>query len=825
MPESNVSRERWARVEAVFHEVVDLDDREARVRRLHELCGTDAALLAEVKVLLEGDDALRAEVAGDDPHLGLRLGAYTLTRLLGRGGMAAVYEGQRVDGTFTQRVAVKVMDLRLSDPALVAQFKAERQILAGFEHPSVTRLLDGGVTALGEPYLVMEFVDGQPIDRYCDERRLSVSARLALFAQVCDAVAAAHRTLVLHRDLKPSNILVTDEGRVKVVDFGTATLLQPDRLVTTSAAPLTPAYASPEQLTGKPVGTASDQFSLGIVLFELLTGVSPFGERLSLLAAIERALSGTTTTAPHAAVTEPAAAVRQTSLARLRRTLSDDLGTIVMKALAPDPAARYVSVQHLADDLARWSRGEPILGRPASRAYIAVRFLQRHWVASSVAAGLALALAVATAVSLQQAQLARDAAARAEAQAALARTESAKAGQMNRFLTRMLTSANPSWYNASGASAQSITIREILDGAATLIPTELGSTPDVEAAMHRTLGRTYLGLGDAERAEAQVAAALQLYRAHGDQPGIAFTEALRGELGLLTGDYRSAEDRLRGVLAYVRREGTAAVDPELFMMATNDLGVAISSQRPGDAEAIALKREALAAVDRAGTTPDAAAIAVSNIAVDLLAAGRLVEAERTFRDALARVDALSAPPPERVVIHCGLSTVLRIRGDAAGAVQQATLGLRGVEQVWGRRYFRWGACASTLGRALVAADQTARAATVLRQAYDTYREFRPADHPDLTVSLIGLGIVARRQGDLAASRRHLQRARDILRAKPQLRERAAEAAGELGLTLQAMGRRDEGRALIAESYGTLHTLFGDDHPSTRLALSRLAPPR
>ena len=380
---------RWQRIETLFHELVELPPGSARDAAIAARCGDDPALAVEVRTLLENDALLEDRDGAADPHLGLRLGHYEVTALIARGGMAAVYEARRADQQFQQRVAIKIMDLRLSDPALVAQFRAERQILAALEHPSLTRLLDGGVTPLGEPYLVMEYVEGQPLDRYCDERRLDVTARLRLFAEVCDGVGFAHRNLVLHRDLKPSNILVTADGRPKVVDFGTATLLQPDRLATTSRAPLTPAYASPEQLTGKAVGTASDQCSLGLVLFELLTGAPAFGDRTSLMAAVERALAATTTTAPHAAVTAAAAEARQTSLAKLRRTLSGDLATILGKALAHEPAARYSSVQHLADDLVaverparRFSaarRRWPIRRRASSR---------RHWVAVAMAATL-----------------------------------------------------------------------------------------------------------------------------------------------------------------------------------------------------------------------------------------------------------------------------------------------------------------------------------------------------------------------------------------------------------------------------------------------------
>ena len=274
--------------------------------------------------------------------------------------MASVYLANRADDTFEQRVAIKVMDLRLSDAELVARFKAERQLLATLEHPALTRLLDGGVTPLGEPYLVMEYVEGQRLDAYCDAQRLDLVARVRLFLQVCGGVAFAHTQRVVHRDLKPSNILVTSAGHAKVVDFGTAALLEPDRLSTLSRAPLTPAYASPEQLTGHAVGPASDLYSLGLVLYELLTGSPAFADRASLFASVERAIAGTLPTTLLDAVTDGAAVTRATSLPELRNTLRGDLETVVATALDPVPADRYTSVDALADDLRRWLDGRPV---------------------------------------------------------------------------------------------------------------------------------------------------------------------------------------------------------------------------------------------------------------------------------------------------------------------------------------------------------------------------------------------------------------------------------------------------------------------------------
>ena len=810
----------WARVEAIFHEVVDLGDREARAGRLDELCGVDSALRAQVTALLDADALAQEGDAVDDPHLGLRLGPYALTRLVGRGGMAAVYEGQRVDGAFTQRVAVKIMDLRLSDPTLVAQFKAERQILAGFEHPSVTRLLDGGVTALGEPYLVMEFVEGRPIDVYCDACLLDLDARVALFGQVCDAVASAHRALVLHRDLKPSNILVTGEGRVKVVDFGTATLLQPDRLSTTTAAPLTPAYASPEQLTGAPVGTASDQYSLGVVLFELLAGTSPFGERPSLLAAMERAMAGATTTAPHAAVTEAAATIRQTSLARLRRTLSHDLGTVVMKALAPDPAARYASVQHFADDLVRWRNGEPILGRPASVAYRTVRFLRRHWVASGLAATLALALAAATATSLQQARLARLEAERAQVESRRAQVESQRAQAFNGFLTKMLSAANPQWTNAAGARAGSTTVREVLDGASQLID-ETAVDAAVEADIRLSLGNTYAGLSEVPLARQHLERALALAERLGLERERALAQRYLAATSLSAGDPAAAERFARTALEYMRAHSEA--EAESHFVVANDLGIALSQQGRTE-EALPYLHEAAEVIERAGIRSGGAAIVIHNIGLELFGRGDAEGAAPYVRQSLQMMEALPSTPAEHAMALRTLADILSLQKRFREAREAAERASAEAARVWPAGHDYRINILQTLGTALLADGRPAEARTVLRQALDGYTKNRPAGHIQTLTPLLGLAGAERALGNLPEALAIATRAQRGLDRLPQYPARAA-AAREVGLTLRAMGRHAEGDAALQRSYEVYRTMLGDAHPNTKAALERLATPR
>jgi eukaryotic-like serine/threonine-protein kinase len=383
-----VTPERFQRIETIFDLVVDLDPA-AQAVRLRDACDGDDTLVEEVQRLLRHDAADGHRVAAtieavtavppvEEPTFdGRRLGPYRVIRELGRGGMGVVFEAER-DDEFHKRVALKVATAAYSDDFL-ARFRQERQLLAQLEHPHIARLLDGGTTADGVPFFAMEFVQGEPIQRYVDTHRLSVDDRLGLFLQVCDAVEYAHQNLIVHRDLKPGNILVAD-GSVKLLDFGVAKLLDAgfDAGLTTTAAPVTPAYCSPEQWRGETVTTRADVYALGLVLFELLTGErARAGDNASLLAMAAEARD---------AVPLPSARARQRGDRALSRRLRGDLDAIVRTATQPDVARRYRSVAALADDIRLHRDRRPIHARLDSRWYVMAQFARRHWVPLAAAA-------------------------------------------------------------------------------------------------------------------------------------------------------------------------------------------------------------------------------------------------------------------------------------------------------------------------------------------------------------------------------------------------------------------------------------------------------
>jgi eukaryotic-like serine/threonine-protein kinase len=385
-----VTPERFQRIEAIFDLVVDLDPA-TQTARLRDACDGDDTLAEEVQRLLRHDDADGRRVAAaieavaavppveEAAFDGRRLGPYRVIRELGRGGMGVVFEAERDDDEFHQRVALKVAPSAGYSDDFLARFRQERQLLARLEHPHIARLLDGGTTADGIPFFAMEFVQGEPIQRYADTRRLSVDERLALFLQVCDAVEYAHQNLIVHRDLKPANILVAD-GSVKLLDFGVAKLLDAglDAGQTVTAAPVTPAYCSPEQWRGEPVTTRADVYALGLVLFELLTGErARAGDNASLQAMVADARD---------AVPLPSVRARQRGDRALARRLRGDLDAIVQTATQPDVWRRYRSAAALADDLRLHMDSRPIHARLDSRWYVMAQFARRRWLPLSAAA-------------------------------------------------------------------------------------------------------------------------------------------------------------------------------------------------------------------------------------------------------------------------------------------------------------------------------------------------------------------------------------------------------------------------------------------------------
>lgn len=462
-------------------------------------CGGDQSLREEIEALIRADsdagDFLDRPVTQPGNRVGERLGAYRLIALIGSGGMGTVYKAERADGAFAKPVAIKLLLFDAGD--LRTRFALEQRILGALSHPNIASLLDVGQDANGAPYLVMEYVEGQPITRYAHDRELDLHARVELFCKILDAVQMAHSQLVVHRDIKPGNVLVDTRDEPKLLDFGIAKLLDGNGSVATRTGlgPLTPEYASPEQVRGEPVGTGSDIYSLGVLLYELVTGERPYQINDTRPASIEHIVCELDPPRPSTRIFLGANGNRR------------DLDAVILKALEKEPSKRYASCATFAEDLQRWLDGVQVHAREPSFGERAVRFVRRHRFGVSVAAAASVALLAGSAVAVWQAHVARE-------QANIARVERDRAQRINRFLTDMLGAANPA------DLGRKATVMQVMQRAQQLAEKELADDPEAAASAQLTIAQSFRALGDLDQAQSAAEAGLRSAEQNGDHSAI-----------------------------------------------------------------------------------------------------------------------------------------------------------------------------------------------------------------------------------------------------------------------------------------------------------------
>jgi len=616
-------------IEPIFHEALLLPEGVDRAAWLSRRCGERAELIAEVSSLLAAHDAMAmppAESVQVSPIPEIpseQFGAYRLVRLLGRGGMSTVYLAERVDGRFDKQVAVKVMAAHLvSGEEFLRRLRTEAQFLATLEHPNIPALLDSGVSPSGHPYLVVEYVEGEALDQYCDRRKLGIEARLRLFLQICQAVDHAHRALILHRDLKPSNVLVTPDGIVKLLDFGTAALMAEGSQVTiTRARMLTPRYASPEQLRAERPGVTGDVFSLGVILYELLTGAWPFGDPASVMSELRRAAGHATASAPPSAVTAEASALRSLPLERLKHVLAGDLTAILLKALENDPAQRYPTVTELAADVGRFLEGRSVEAHPQTFLYRTGKFLRRRWPVVTAAAVFVLGLSAATVLALHQARVANEEARRAQ-------DEAQKSARVTQFLRGMLTSS----FRNGGAD---VTVIQMLNASEAGIEKSWKGDPLAEATLRASLGSSYVTLVQPDRAGRQLERALTLFQSLGRDVDAADTLLVLGiNAQGPEGRIAAAADYYQRSLEALKRAGKDAPPALVFRVRVYLAGVLYTGRRLSEART--LLDEALALAARDPTVPrDQLPAAWTHQGEILLEEARFDQAEALFHRAIA----------------------------------------------------------------------------------------------------------------------------------------------------------------------------------------------
>ena len=504
--------EKWEQVKELLGSALERAPAE-RSTFLSEACGSDEALRAELEALLAAYDAektVSAQAPSAEPLAPAepaekRIGPYQLIRQIGKGGMGAVYLAVRADDTFSKKVAIKLVQTGIDTQDILQRFRHERQILATLDHPNIAKLLDGGTTDQGLPYFVMDYVEGTRIEEYCEGHKLQISERILLFRDVCSAVQYVHQNLVVHRDLKPSNIFVTPQGIPKLLDFGIAKLLKPEmftKLIDSTRAEfrlMTPGYASPEQVRGEPVTTASDVYSLGVILYELLTSCCPYKLKTDSPAEILRAVCDQDPEKPSTIVVKPSdatdagkkkitpenvAAERGTLPEKLSRQLRGDLDNIVAKALRKEPQRRYVSVEQLSEDLHRYLVGLPVSAHRDTWNYRAGKFAHRHKAGVAAAALIALSLVGGVLATTWQARVAR--------------AERANAQQRFNDVRKLTTSFLFEFHSAIQNLPGSTPARRLLVQRALEYLSKLAQRAHGDRGLQRELAEAYLKVGDVQ---------------------------------------------------------------------------------------------------------------------------------------------------------------------------------------------------------------------------------------------------------------------------------------------------------------------------------------
>ena len=735
--------ERFERIEELFEVALLLPENERRA--FLDTATEDDDVKREVASLLAADEAAGAFLGGGSansaPPLlpGERLAAYEVQHEIGRGGSGIVYLARRADGAFEQRVAIKVLRRTTGPPALAARFENERRILASLEHPNLARIYDAGATTSGLPYLVMEYVEGLPIDEFAARHGLSIRARLELVIRVARAVHFAHQRLIVHRDIKPQNLLVTPDGEPKLLDFGIAKLLDDStsnsgEITTAWVRVLTPNYASPEQVQGLPVTTASDVYSLGVLLYLLLTGELPHHFQGASHAEVERALREETPPPPSRVPGAPA------------RELAGDLDNIVAKAIAKAPGERYHSAAELAEDLERHLAGLPVQARALSLSYRMAKFVRRHRLAVSLAsaAGLALvSLSVALAAQAMRLRSERDTASR----------ERARAEEIARFLTATFEHAD-----LTATGGREVPLREVLDRAGERIAHELTDQPATRADLLATLSRVNLNLGLFDRAR-----------------------ALAGE-------------------ARVLRESSAIAEPSklaevLFLLASaqQNLG-ALAEAEVQFGRALALYRESSAA-----GSPEVTETRVSLGRV-FLQRGNAPEAETLFREAVRERERAAPGDDERLGdALMALGQVRHKQGDPRGAEAYARRGVAMLRRVYTSDRMELAFALSDLSSVLISLRQFDEAKALLLEADALECRILGPRHQYRAQRLNNLAALANRRQEFGEAVRLYREALALARERsgpddPTL----APLLNGLGASLSSSGRSAEAEPLLRE---------------------------
>lgn len=814
--------ENWQKIKAIFYPALELPEGE-RLDFVKEKCGDDAELFEEIKVLIASSEQNETfiekpafamselVVAKEKPDLiGQTIGAYKIEKEIGRGGMGAVFLATRADKEFEKNVAVKLIKRGLDTDEIIKRFRNERQILAGLEHPNITRLIDGGATDDGLPYLVMDYVEGEPLTKFCEKRELSVEERLKLFLQICSAVRYAHQNLIIHRDLKPSNILVTKAGVPKLLDFGIAKLIDEANDETqnhTLTRVMTPEYASPEQVQGKQITTSSDVYSLGIILYELLTGERPYKVKSKNADEISKIITDSQPQKPSSVVSSRS----ENSKFKIQnpKLLKGDLDNIVLMAMRKEPERRYSSVEQFAEDIKRYLTGLPVIAQEDTFSYRASKFIGRNKTGVAAGIGVALTLIGGIISTSRQSKIAKR-------ERDTARREANKAERINQFLQKTLSSADPK------ERGKDTTVLEALQYAAEQIENEFTDQPEIVADLNTTIGKTYMNLGQLEKAVPHLLDALRIRQKF--LPEISADVALSlNNLGLLSrmkGEFSASEPYFQRSLKILRK--LYGEKHLLIAEVLENLGFLFLFQGRHEEAVEIYNQELKIRVELNGENHPSTARTINHLADCIGIMGDYFSSEKHYRQAQKIIHQhFPKTHPDAIEVSAGLaSALLRTNQREAEELLFEILELK--EKVYGRQNPQYAWTLYNLAFLKNNQEKFAEGERFAAEILALRNEFITDENPLVSASL-QMSAIALMGQDQA------EKAEPLLRESLALREKTLAAdhwildtsKSILGECLAKIGKSDEAKSLLHQSFKNLREKLGEQHEQTQNARLRI----
>lgn len=824
---------RWEQVQSIFEKIVDTDKSRQTIL-LNELCGDDDELKREVQSLLESDRenlSLLEKPAADLINIekltslvGKTIGQYHIIKQIGHGGMGEVYLAERDDKQFDQRVALKIVKRGMNSQDTIRRFQAERQILANLDHPNIARLYDGGVTDDGLLYFTMEYIEGQPINQYCDNHQLTIKERLTLFKEVIDAIQYAHKNFIVHRDLKPGNIIVTTDGKIKLLDFGIAKLISENEYIDykpemtqTGFRVMTPGYASPEQIKGQTITTASDVYSLGVVLYELLTGQSPYDISGKSPGEFEQIICHTDPKKPSTTVgkqtvqtsnsgfSDEIAERRKTIPDKLKKTLRGDLDNICLKTLEKEQERRYSSAEQLKDDINRYLLGLPVLARPTTVTYRTVKFVKRH--KTGVFSFTAILLLIIGLVSFYTMKLSRE---RDKAQ-----LEAEKAKQISNYITSIFEIANP-----SESKGETITAREILDQGAERIENELNDQPLVKADILAVISDVYYSLGMIEKSKNMMEEVLdiQLHQPDVDKLLLATNYHDFADLSYEMGDYTKADS-----LYHVALDFKKAILPEDdTLIALEYISLATVARIDGEYDrAESLYENALQIQNAKLEKPHAdIAYTMNNLGRLYQNEGKYDKAEPLLKEGLEQRQALFGELNVETIASMGsLASLYYLTDRVEEAGELYSKGLANLKKIFGENHHYVGGMSQALGNVEIKLKHYKKAEELLLKSNEILLKQLPKDNISIAPVKISLG-------HLYLETNRPKKALEVLKEGYRIRRlslpddnwRVAEAKAYIGRAYYQMKDYKKAEDNLLPAYNIFKEQFGDKNYRTQIVI-------